>query len=644
MATRRTNPNQSIIRFPSISNPYTYFKILAEYTEGQPYKKKAYESATGILNSIGDKLGSKETIEGSLQFLQQAAAHERAKEIAFFDDKISKLNGLNGETIDELREFLIRFQSNPSGANYQLFIKKLNQAFLGVERTAKRLQSFLNNYEENYSNSRKELNTMALRQADTLLNSIKEQRDRIADDLDELIRVFVIKFMENHGTEAVTAILTKKKTLATESFTAAAIYLQQSIFKFLIDNPDILNYNKFQEVDLQKSIDEIYPKFEKAFLMTSEATIFQQGGAQLESILNEVSNFFEIKTLQRQNPKNRKAAGRNNISDSLDNLLSLSDKTPKYLKNALKRTQIKTKFHNTALGNFKELDTFISGIFKKGKQLGSLGGATDSIYVGDFEINYQIPSRDTDLFSEEEKLLNELKKELSKSKNSVDNSKKFTELVTKLNKLYNEIKEIKQGFVIHESTKFYQTIEKGKWYNNVPGFKGRGIQILNYIDDISTLGNSFGIDTDWLKFAAINLSDAALGSNLTAPLETYFTTFIGLIMFDDFELIGKELAGSIQNNKVSTIHLYKLQDMFFPSSYFLEQTYNRMLNIFDSLQSANSFYVKIKTPKADKILEKKGESYPADWENVRGYAQQNTIVNTTFALNFLELMQNLFNS
>mgnify|MGYP003457082524 FL=1 len=51
---------------------------------------------------------------------------------------------------------------------------------------------------------------MALRQADTLLNSIKEQRDRITDDLDELIRVFVIKFMEDHGTETVKAILTKK--------------------------------------------------------------------------------------------------------------------------------------------------------------------------------------------------------------------------------------------------------------------------------------------------------------------------------------------------------------------------------------------------------------------------------------------------
>ena len=70
---------------------------------------------------------------------------------------------------------------------------------------------------------------------------------------------------------------------------------------------------------------------------------------------------------------------------------------------------------------------------------------------------------------------------------------------------------------------------------------GRKMQIWNYIDSIASLGAGFGINTDWLKFAVLNLSGPAFGSELISPLEKYFTTFIGLVMFDDFELVAKEI-------------------------------------------------------------------------------------------------------
>ena len=56
-------------------------------------------------------------------------------------------------------------------------------------------------------------------------------------------------------------------------------------------------------------------------------------------------------------------------------------------------------------------------------------------------------------------------------------------------------------------------------------------------------------------------------------------------MFDDFELIAQDFANSLPNNKVTTIHLYRLQDLYFPSSYFLEQTYNRMTTISEALEA-----------------------------------------------------------
>jgi len=54
----------------------------------------------------------------------------------------------------------------------------------------------------------------------------------------------------------------------------------------------------------------------------------------------------------------------------------------------LRRVQIKTNFSNTALGNFKELDSIFAGYFINGINVGSFGGGTDSIYLGDFEISH----------------------------------------------------------------------------------------------------------------------------------------------------------------------------------------------------------------------------------------------------------------
>ena len=606
MTNKHTSPNQPIIRFPSVSDPYVYLKTLSDSSPLQPLKYSAYLRASGMLDMVNKKLNSRKVITGSLNFLKQIAQQERANEIAFFEDKINKLKKFNGAHIQNLKNNLEIFKKNPSASNYIFFIRNLNEALQGVEKIEKRLQSFLNDYELKYSKTRKDLHTIALSQANTLLHSIQEQRTTTKDNLDELIRVFILKFMERQGTNTIASILAKKGSLATENFVAASIYLQQSIFKFLIDNPEIINYKKYEMIDLEKNIQELYPKFEEAFLQTTEASIFTRGGSQLENILNEVSDFFEIKTLEKQiRNKDGKTSARekNSTSESLDKLLSLSGKSSKYLKDLLRKTQIKTKFSKTAFGNFKELDTLLSGIFVQGVQVGTIGGGTDSIYIGDFEISHETKFSEVELFEEQEKLLKDLKNSLKPNETS-KNTELFKDLIIKLNELYKSIDDIKQGFIIHESTKFYQTIEKGKWYNNIPGFKGRNMQIFSYIDNIASLGTDFGIDTNWLKFAALNLSSPALGSHLIAPLEKYFTTFIGLIMFDDFELIAKDMTQMIPNNKIKTIHLYKLQDLYFPSSYFLEQTYNRMTMISDALDSANAFHIKIKTPGAGEINSK----------------------------------------
>lgn len=639
----------AIIRYPTVTDPYVFLKTLADSNPyEQPNKYRAAERASGMLSHVQNKLGSREVMAGSLDFLKRAADNERSKEIAFFRDKINKLSGFDGDYIQTLRRQLQQFQHNPSSTNYITFIRYLNEIIQGIERVEKRIKSFLDDYDgKNYGNERKQLNKIALSGANTLLKSLQENRDRQGDYLDEVIRILIIKFMQEQGSATITSLLSKKGSLSVESFTAAAIYLQQSIYKFIIDNPDIINYKTFQKVDINQAVEQLYPTFQQAFLKTSEASIFQKGGHQLENILQEISHFFEITTLEKQaRDKGNKTPkrSRSQITQPLNRLLALSGKSVRHQKDMLRRVQIKTNFSNTALGNFKELDSIFAGYFINGINVGSFGGGTDSIYLGDFEISHQVKESDVKRIEEQqERILRQIKDNFSKEKSDTFDQAvgDLNNLITRLNELQGHVKQIQQGFIIHESTKFYQTVEKGKWYNNKAGFMGRKMQIWNYIDSIASLGAGFGINTDWLKFAALNLSGPAFGSGLISPLEKYFTTFIGLVMFDDFELMAKEIHQGTSPSSVSSIHLYKLQDLFFPSSYFLEQTYNRMSIISDELDSGNAFVVQITTPSGSAIESKVQESRAQDWENVRNEARANTMVISTFALNFLSLMSQL---
>ena len=68
-----------------------------------------------------------------------------------------------------------------------------------------------------------------------------------------------------------------------------------------------------------------------------------------------------------------------------------------------------------------------------------------------------------------------------------------------------------------------------------------------------------------------------------------------------------------------------------------------MTMISDAIDSADAFHVKITTPSAESINSKVLNSWPQHWENVKNEAQHNTLVTTTFALSFLDLMSKLFN-
>lgn len=622
---------ERVIIFPSITDPYVYLKEL-ENDPDMTYRRVTYQVASSYLNIGHLQNMNSQKKQNALDFLKQQAEKERANEIAFLSSKLQQLGKYDGERIQSLTDML---NKNPDDINYIVFIRELNEVMKGVENTEKRVRSLLDS-----KSGRKNLNRFALNAADQVLSDLKATRTTVKSDMDELIRGLAYKFFEEECGEQIEKLFEKKGiNTAAADFTALAVYLQQSIYSFLLDNKEILNYIEKTEVeDFDKELKRIYPIFLKEFEKTSVAQSLKNGGHQLKLAIKEVSSFFHIETEEKVVKKKGRKKSLN--EDTIQQLFSHGGKDRnKQIRTALRRVKIKTQFQAQQFGNFKELGSLLNEAVVSGVNVGAKGGGTDTIFLG--HIKTSIDSRDFDeqqLFQDEQRILEDLKKRLSSDDNTEENTIAYKEALEKLNELYHTVKGIKNSFIISESTKYYQEVEKGK----IRSFSGRNIGLLNYIDKISHLGDKLSIDTKWLRFAALNLADNAAGSHLVHSLEYYFTTFIGLIMFDDFELTAKNFTSTLPNSKIEAIHLYRLQDLYFPTSYFLEQTYMKMTQISDELYNNNGFSLKIITkPIPQNIV---GSSEQSDWENVKQFATENTKIDTAFAANFLQLVSQIFPS
>jgi hypothetical protein len=134
--------------------------------------------------------------------------------------------------------------------------------------------------------------------------------------------------------------------------------------------------------------------------------------------------------------------------------------------------------------------------------------------------------------------------------------------VSTFEKLNSFLKDMQTSFIVHESTKFYLSLEHGKNRE----FSGREMSIFHYLDEAAYTGS---FNPTVLTFMAMNLATDAIGAANKEPLETYLSIFAGLIMFDDFAVVAKNLTNQIDLSNIKNIHLYKLQSMYFPASYFL---------------------------------------------------------------------------
>ena len=240
---------------------------------------------------------------------------------------------------------------------------------------------------------------------------------------------------------------------------------------------------------------------------------------------------------------------------------------------------------------------------------------------------------------------------------------KMEDALVLLDKTYQKYGEKTHGFIIHESDKYYTSIEQGNSgrYNTKTkqldkGFHGRSINILNYIDTMFNIGMDFGLNIDNLRFTALNLGQHSPGAHMINTLEELFTYAAALIMFDDTSIIVKEATKQLGLSNIHNLHLYKLQQLYFPGSYIIQQTAEYLENNMNQLNNAAvahidapesgyaAYYHHYAQKDRGAATKKFMESNPLErWNLLRDITASETRVSIQFFMNFQNFLESMKN-
>ena len=216
-----------------------------------------------------------------------------------------------------------------------------------------------------------------------------------------------------------------------------------------------------------------------------------------------------------------------------------------------------------------------------------------------------------------------LKEILSMGKDNLeteDGSKIREMSVEKGNKIIRELAQVNEGFVVMMSAKDYgkSTITK------MGGFHGGDYSLNN----ISAL-EQYVPNMENVVFAVMNAGSGAIGANLDGVANS-IAGAIGHLLFDDVASIGQIPSGGGR-----AIHMFSLNGIFVPLSFFLSQVAQSMREV------ATSQMVKVKIKTASTHYSQLGPSTIEEWNNERDSTLAQAKISVNFFGKFLNVMNQI---
>lgn len=201
-------------------------------------------------------------------------------------------------------------------------------------------------------------------------------------------------------------------------------------------------------------------------------------------------------------------------------------------------------------------------------------------------------------------------------------------------KIWEEIRKLKDGFIIYSSDKNYGMAK----LSESSGLKGDyQIKLGNLMPIIKRIPGF----TATFRGAIANLIPGAAGEGMNQIITDYLASNMAYFLFDDVAQIGMS-----HDNTTNAIHLFMLSGVYVPLSYLLfslGQAINSVENNSKKIKSISN--VSIKTPSGIQFPEPKdtptGEYTYDDWVTQKNIALEEIIISMHFAKNINDFITSL---
>lgn len=232
------------------------------------------------------------------------------------------------------------------------------------------------------------------------------------------------------------------------------------------------------------------------------------------------------------------------------------------------------------------------------------------------------------------------------------------EIYNELNQLESLYQLVGNCYIIEDSTKNYialygKTVNRRLHDSMHGGALGPNIQDqINKLAELATIGGISFPSIEWLISAVINSSPEMIAANQKNKLESYFAAFATILMFDDQLGIVSEaynkMLQSIPKGSVNQIHLFSVNDGYYPLSYILQLTRKSLVTHY---QEAEAYLINTPTGGAQVTIEGyvkepqeafKNKKAADQWDTTRQTALAETKLHFSFLVGFLNVLENLF--
>lgn len=671
---KRHWPNNEILPAYNAADRFCYFYDLIATADTNTslgwHKVQLYNAAENdLINSNQSTFNitpdnNSDIILSAINFLNLAAQNERAKElnlIATFEQKLRDLKS------KEINKILDRLQ-NPNN-DWKTFYSDLTLAINALRHSLEDTQARLNQLMQTNRVTRKDLmSDQYLYRMPTDIQGLlrnatgikaKEEYDSFASKIQEKVITYITQELTKY--DGGTFVQNPIPTLTA---------LMISFSKYIQHEKSLYDPNN------KKTLDEFYKEQEETIYnhwLEYDDKILKTVRGEINDAVDAMTDLSKMLNLQSLKQGTKEYNERTKLFDArrAERTKSRSKKLPrgaqmlekaygkKFFNDNIKYIdwQIDLSQKSTTHGNFAE---YIAALLEGGRKIG--GTAAEDVMT--FMISGELSTDGRRAIEEqlsngvqilEEDSLLQRKNRLDDTITNLDSTHKaLQDTYTEMQNILDAAQLPNDLFIFHESLKLYERVEERK----TQGFEGRELSILSAFDKIYSLASDTGtltlLSKDVMYSIVLNLSKLAVGQgSLKEPVENYLSIFAGLLLFDDLQTTGQEIAenalNQITHNNVHNIHLYLLQDLYVPSSMILTFIAESLKEGYTKISSSYGAKAKIDTSQADAVISNYLQArsngqpygYKADWPKIGDSVASQTKVEITFLTSFITFIADL---